>query len=183
MSKLLQRLPAWGQYSDDTQMTREMCSVIAEHACLAPDAYAGRMLRLYEKRALCGAGSTTKGALLRFANGVPWNQLAPKGGRPSNGCAMRVGTCAPGARVAVTARHQRLHVVACPCVTCRPGWPAALRQSGASTRRRSRPIHADTLTHQVPGTRWGGAGVRADPTSALTLLRFPLRCTFRLALP
>ena len=94
VAKLLTRLPDWGQYSDDTQMTREMCSVIAEYACLAPDAYAGRMLRLYEARALCGAGSTTTGALLRFARGVPWNQLAPEGGRPSNGCAMRVGTLA-----------------------------------------------------------------------------------------
>ncbi len=81
----------FGQYSDDTQLTRELLLSYVETKGFDPTHYAEHMRRLFEEGRAVGWGGATTGSAERLSEGVPWNEAGEP--EPSAGCgsAMRSG--------------------------------------------------------------------------------------------
>jgi ADP-ribosylglycohydrolase len=80
---------AVGQYTDDSQLAREL--VISLVACRGfdPSDYAGRLARLFVEGRVVWGGSVVEEAARRIAAGVPWQQAGTPAPHASNGSAMR----------------------------------------------------------------------------------------------
>jgi ADP-ribosylglycohydrolase len=81
----------FGQYSDDTQLARELLRSFLEAGGWQPSVYAGRLAELFRERRDVGAGRGTRSAALRLLMGVPWNQSGTPAPYAGNGAAMRAG--------------------------------------------------------------------------------------------
>ncbi len=80
---------ALGQYSDDTQLARELTRSLIEREGFDPADYAGRIGAIFAEGAIVGRGRATEEAALRLARGVPWNEAGTPGPSAGNGSAMR----------------------------------------------------------------------------------------------
>jgi ADP-ribosylglycohydrolase len=79
----------FGQYTDDTQLARELLASLVERGGLDPVDYAARIASLFAEDRVVGRGIATSNAAARLARGVPWDEAGeppPSGG---NGSAMR----------------------------------------------------------------------------------------------
>src|SRR5688500_4953632 len=65
----------FGQYTDDTQLARELLESVVEAGRFDPAAYARRVAAIFVERRIVGRGRATEEAAHRLAAGVPW-QLA-----------------------------------------------------------------------------------------------------------
>jgi ADP-ribosylglycohydrolase len=91
-----QRLPGFargpfhfGQYSDDTQLARELLiSYVACHG-FRPEDYARRIANLFRNGRVVGRGRATEAAAFRIAAGVPWQEAGTPAPSAGNGSAMR----------------------------------------------------------------------------------------------
>jgi ADP-ribosylglycohydrolase len=81
----------FGQYSDDTQLARELLRSVHEHGGWDPRAYAQRLAELFRDRRDVGAGQGTRSAALRLLMGVPWSESGTPAPYAGNGSAMRAG--------------------------------------------------------------------------------------------
>ena len=80
---------ALGQYSDDTQLARELaCSLVAREG-LDPADYGQRIAAIFVEDRIVGRGRATLNAALRLANGVPWDEAGEAAPSAGNGSAMR----------------------------------------------------------------------------------------------
>jgi ADP-ribosylglycohydrolase len=77
----------FGQYTDDTQLAREMLLSYVRIGHFDPADYADRIAALFSESRVVGGGHTTEEAALRLAAGVAWNQAGALA--PTNGSAMR----------------------------------------------------------------------------------------------
>ena len=81
----------FGQYSDDSQLARElMQSYVARRAFDAAD-YAARIAAIFTEERIVGKGRATEEAALRLAAGVPWQAAGTPPPAAGNGSAMRAG--------------------------------------------------------------------------------------------
>jgi len=80
---------ALGQYTDDTQLAREL--MLSYLSCGAFDAkdYAQRLGELFANHRVVGAGRATEEVGLRIAGGMPWEQAAILAPSAGNASAMR----------------------------------------------------------------------------------------------
>src|SRR6185437_3675256 len=86
----------FGQYSDDTQLARELlASFLDGGGAWEAAAFAGRIARLFREGADVGAGPGTRGAALRIAAGTSWTDAATPAPYAGNGAAMRAGPLGP----------------------------------------------------------------------------------------
>lgn len=86
------RLPhTFGQYSDDTQLARELLASVLDAGGWQPETFAARIANLFQTGRVVGAGPGSRGAALRIAAGTPWQQAASPAPYAGNGSAMRVG--------------------------------------------------------------------------------------------
>jgi ADP-ribosylglycohydrolase len=81
----------FGQYSDDTQLARELLRSFQEAGRWDPRAFAARLAELFRERRDIGAGQGTRSAALRLLMGVPWNEAGTAPPYAGNGAAMRAG--------------------------------------------------------------------------------------------
>ena len=81
----------FGQYSDDTQLARELLRSVRERGGWHPDAFAERLAALFRDRLDVGAGQGTRSAALRLLMGVPWSESGTPAPYAGNGSAMRAG--------------------------------------------------------------------------------------------
>ena len=81
----------FGQYSDDTQLARELLRSFREQAGWDPAAFAIRVSDLFRDRRDVGAGRGTRSAALRLLMGVPWSEAGTPAPYAGNGSAMRAG--------------------------------------------------------------------------------------------
>jgi ADP-ribosylglycohydrolase len=81
---------SFGQYSDDTQLARELLLSVREAGGWNPVVFAGRLGAFVAGGGLVGGGSGTIGAGLRLAAGVPWDAAGTAPPYAGNGSAMRV---------------------------------------------------------------------------------------------
>jgi ADP-ribosylglycohydrolase len=86
----------FGQYSDDTQLARELlASLLDREGAWDAAAFAGRVARVFQEGADIGAGPGTRGAALRIAAGTPWSDAGTPAPYAGNGAAMRAGPLGP----------------------------------------------------------------------------------------
>ncbi len=78
-----------GQYSDDTQLARELLLAFQEAGGFDCAAYAARIAELFRRGRDVGAGPGTRGAAQRLIAGVPWREVATPPPYAGNGSAMR----------------------------------------------------------------------------------------------
>jgi ADP-ribosylglycohydrolase len=81
----------FGQYTDDTQLARELLRSFQQARGWDPAVFAARIARLFSERREVGAGRGTRGAALRLLNGVPWQTSGTPAPYAGNGAAMRAG--------------------------------------------------------------------------------------------
>lgn len=107
---LVERRPPFapGQYSDDTQLARELVASLVEAGGFDPAHYAGRIARLFAQGAVVGHGPSTEAAARRLALGVPWHAAGTPGPVAGNGGAMRVAPLA----LLLAGRPDTLHAAA-----------------------------------------------------------------------
>ncbi len=84
------RAPYWeGQYTDDTQLARELARSLVERGDFDPADFARRVAELFTSGAVVGRGRATAAAAERIAAGVPWDRAGTPAPSAGNGSAMR----------------------------------------------------------------------------------------------
>ena len=81
----------FGQYSDDTQLARELLLSVADAGGWSPEAFARRLAALFERGEDVGAGPGTRAAAARLAAGTHWSLAGTPAPYAGNGSAMRAG--------------------------------------------------------------------------------------------
>ena len=79
----------FGQYSDDTQLARELARSMVERGGFDPEDYARRVATLFAEHRIVGRGRATEQAANRLADGVPWEEAGTPPPAAGNGSAMR----------------------------------------------------------------------------------------------
>jgi ADP-ribosylglycohydrolase len=80
-----------GQYSDDTQLARELLQSYVAHGRFDPEDYARRICAIFAEGRIVGRGRSTEEAANRLARGVPWDEAGTPPPSAGNGSAMRAG--------------------------------------------------------------------------------------------
>jgi len=81
----------FGQYSDDTQLARELLRSFQDAGGWDASVFAIRMAELFRDGRDVGAGQGTRSSALRLLQGVPWDQAGTPAPYAGNGAAMRAG--------------------------------------------------------------------------------------------
>src|SRR4051812_47427777 len=81
----------FGQYTDDTQLARELLRSFRECAGWDPANFSARLAALFRDGREVGAGRGTRSAAMRLLAGIPWNQSGTPAPYAGNGSAMRAG--------------------------------------------------------------------------------------------
>jgi ADP-ribosylglycohydrolase len=89
MSKLHHEGNAFGQYTDDTQLTRELALSILSKRGFDPEDFAKRIAEIFAENLVVGGGRATISAAKRLREGVPWDQAGAPPPLAGNGAAMR----------------------------------------------------------------------------------------------
>lgn len=79
----------FGQYSDDSQMARELLQSYVEQGRFDPADYARRIGALFSENRVVGGGRATEAAAERLAQGIPWQEAGTPPPAAGNGSAMR----------------------------------------------------------------------------------------------
>ncbi|MDH5202930.1 MAG: ADP-ribosylglycohydrolase family protein [Nitrospirota bacterium] len=79
----------FGQYSDDSQLARELLQSYVACKSFDPYDYAERIKAIFLERRIVGWGYSTKEAALRLIHGVPWQESGTPAPFAGNGSAMR----------------------------------------------------------------------------------------------
>src|SRR5262249_53888011 len=78
-----------GQYSDDSQLARELARSFVDRRHFDPADYAARVAALFVEDRIVGRGRATQEAAYRIARGVPWQDAGTPAPAAGNGSAMR----------------------------------------------------------------------------------------------
>jgi ADP-ribosylglycohydrolase len=78
-----------GQYTDDTQLARELAISIVEQNGFNADAYAQRIAAMFRDHRMVGRGRATTEAAERLLSGVHWSKAGAPSPAAGNGSAMR----------------------------------------------------------------------------------------------
>src|SRR5919107_3278319 len=81
----------FGQYSDDSQLARELLQSYAECERFDPRDYAHRIAMIFVNNRIVGQGRATEQAAWRLAAGTPWEEAGTPSPSAGNGSAMRAG--------------------------------------------------------------------------------------------
>src|SRR5918995_2107445 len=81
----------FGQYSDDSQLARELLQSYAECGGFDPREYARRIAMIFVENRIVGRGRATEQAAWRLAAGVLWEEAGTPSPSAGNGSAMRAG--------------------------------------------------------------------------------------------
>ncbi|MEW6213881.1 MAG: ADP-ribosylglycohydrolase family protein [Nitrospirota bacterium] len=79
----------FGQYSDDSQLARELLQSYIACKNFDPHDYAERIKAIFAERRIVGWGQATREAALRLIQGVPWEESGTPTPSAGNGSAMR----------------------------------------------------------------------------------------------
>mgnify|MGYP006269139837 CR=1 FL=1 len=81
----------FGQYTDDSQLARELIQSYVNCGKFDPSDYAKRIADLFVENRIVGRGRATTEAALRLARGIPWQEAGTPAPSAGNGSAMRAG--------------------------------------------------------------------------------------------
>lgn len=79
----------FGQYSDDSQLARELVQSYVQKKYFDPADYAKRIIQIFSEKRIVGFGYSTKEAAKRLALGIPWEESGAPPPSAGNGSAMR----------------------------------------------------------------------------------------------
>jgi ADP-ribosylglycohydrolase len=79
----------FGQYSDDSQLARELLQSYAACKKFDPRDYAERIKVIFAERRVVGWGQATRDAAIRLIRGTPWEDAGTPAPSAGNGSAMR----------------------------------------------------------------------------------------------
>jgi ADP-ribosylglycohydrolase len=79
----------FGQYSDDSQLARELIQSYVAQKNFNPADYAERIKRIFSEKRIVGFGYSTKEAAKRLALGISWEESGAPPPAAGNGSAMR----------------------------------------------------------------------------------------------
>lgn len=79
----------FGQYSDDSQLARELLQSIVSHGRFDPSDYASRIAAIFAENRIVGRGRATDTAARRLAQGISWEETGTPPPSAGNGSAMR----------------------------------------------------------------------------------------------
>jgi len=79
----------FGQYSDDSQLARELLLSYVNRKKFDPQDYAERIKTIFTERRIVGYGEATWDAAVRLAGGTPWEEAGTPSPSAGNGSAMR----------------------------------------------------------------------------------------------
>src|SRR5882762_1977594 len=82
---------AFGQYTDDSQLARELMLSYAEVGRFDPADYAARIRSIFAENRIVGRGFATEAAARRLIAGVHWEEAGTPAPQAGNGTAMRAG--------------------------------------------------------------------------------------------
>lgn len=80
---------AFGQYTDDTQLTRELVLSLVEHGKLDPQDFGGRIAEMFKHKRMVGYGNATLQAAKKLMAKCVWDQAGTPAPAAGNGSAMR----------------------------------------------------------------------------------------------
>jgi ADP-ribosylglycohydrolase len=81
----------FGQYSDDTQLARDLLRSFADNGGWSPLAFSVRLAELFRDGRDVRAGPGTRAAALRLLEGIAWQESGTPAPYAGNGSAMRAG--------------------------------------------------------------------------------------------
>ena len=81
----------FGQYTDDSQLARELLQSYVACGKFDPSDYAIRIAAIFSENRIVGRGQATTEAALRLAKGIPWEEAGTPPPSAGNGSAMRAG--------------------------------------------------------------------------------------------
>ncbi len=81
----------FGQYSDDSQLARELLQSYVSQGYFDPADYARRIAAIFSEGRIVGPGGATTQAARRLIQGVPWEEAGTPPPAAGNGSAMRAG--------------------------------------------------------------------------------------------
>jgi ADP-ribosylglycohydrolase len=81
----------FGQYTDDSQLARELLQSYVACSGFDPQDYARRIAAIFSQNRVVGRGQATEAAARRLAAGVPWEAAGTPPPSAGNGSAMRAG--------------------------------------------------------------------------------------------
>jgi ADP-ribosylglycohydrolase len=79
----------FGQYSDDSQLARELMQSYTAQKNFDPSDYADRIIRIFAEKRIVGFGYSTKEAAKKLAAGISWQEAGAPPPFAGNGSAMR----------------------------------------------------------------------------------------------
>jgi ADP-ribosylglycohydrolase len=79
----------YGQYSDDTQLARDLMRSYVERKKFDPSDYAQRIADIFTENRIVGRGLATEEAAFRIAKGINWQEAGTPPPSAGNGTAMR----------------------------------------------------------------------------------------------
>jgi ADP-ribosylglycohydrolase len=82
---------AFGQYSDDTQLARELARSLGATRRFVPEDFSARVAALFANETIVGRGRATEEAARRLIAGVQWDRAGTSSPSAGNGAAMRAG--------------------------------------------------------------------------------------------
>ena len=82
---------SFGQYTDDSQLARELMQSFVDCGRFDPADYAQHVAAIFVEGRIVGRGQATQLAALRLAQGVPWQRAGTPPPAAGNGSAMRAG--------------------------------------------------------------------------------------------
>lgn len=82
---------SFGQYSDDTQLARELMQSYTAQGRFDPEDYARRIRAIFAEGRIVGRGRSTEEAANRLIRGIPWDEAGTPPPSAGNGSAMRAG--------------------------------------------------------------------------------------------
>jgi ADP-ribosylglycohydrolase len=81
----------FGQYTDDTQLTRELALSLVDECDWVPQDFADKIAQIFARNGVVGYGRATQEAATRLLDGALWDQAGTPPPRAGNGAAMRAG--------------------------------------------------------------------------------------------
>jgi ADP-ribosylglycohydrolase len=81
----------FGQYTDDSQLARELVQSYVQSGGFDPEDYAHRIAALFRDDRIVGRGHATHQAAVRLIAGTPWDRSGTPAPAAGNGSAMRAG--------------------------------------------------------------------------------------------
>jgi len=79
----------FGQYTDDSQLARELIVSYVLCGYFDPEDYAGRIASIFKEGLIVGRGGATHEAATRLISGIPWDRAGTPAPSAGNGSAMR----------------------------------------------------------------------------------------------